>query len=409
MKIRTRRMATAVAASLAMLGLSHVAAAADSDDQRAEIEALQKRLAQLESRTPPAPPTVPAWVSKMTWKGDLRVRGDSLDLEYAPDRNRIRIRARAGFEAKVNDTVRTEFALSTTEGGDPRASNQTLTGENSRKPILLDIASVEWSPHADWKFIAGKMRYPLIRPGQSLFIDGDVNPEGLAATWTHGDFFAGALYNVLEERSAAAESTEFGSQVAWRPRFGKAKLSVGASYYAFSHVQGRSPFHNGAANGNSTTTAPGACIDTSPCLVNDYDILELFAEWSLPVAGRPLAMFADYALNTTADNQLDTARGAGISWGKASDPRTWEVGIAWQQVEKDALYAQHFDSDYANGLTDSRGSIFRAAYAPARNWVINATWFLNETAVDVPVTVTGVGAVQGRAARRLQLDLNFKY
>ena len=408
MNIRTRSIAAAVAASLAMTCLSS-AAAAEVDDLRAEVEALQKRLAQLESRTPAAPPAVPGWVSKMTWKGDIRVRNDALDLEYAPNRNRIRIRARTGFEARVNDTVRTEFALSTTEGGDPRASNQTLTGENSRKPILLDLAWVEWSPHADWKITAGKMRFPLIRPGQSLFIDADVNPEGLAATWTHGEFFAGALYNVLEERSATVESTEVASQIAWRPKLGKARLSVGASYYAFNHVQGRSPFHNGAANGNSTTTAPGACSDTSPCLVNDYDIVQLFAEWSLPVGGRPLAMFADYAHNTAAGNQLDTALGAGISWGKASDPRTWEVGVAWQEVEKDALYAQHFDSDNANGLTDSRGSVFRAAFAPARNWVINATYFLSDTAVDVPVTITGVGAVQGRAAHRLQVDLNFKY
>jgi hypothetical protein len=123
-----------VVASLTLAGLSPGLAAAELDDLRGEVATLQKRLGQLETRTPA--PAVPAWVSRFTWKGDLRFRNENIHQQYAPDRNRFRIRARAGFEAKVNDTVRTEFALATTEGGDPRASNQTLTGENSRKPIL---------------------------------------------------------------------------------------------------------------------------------------------------------------------------------------------------------------------------------------------------------------------------------
>ncbi len=61
-------------------------------------------------------------VGNFTWKGDLRFRFESIDQQYAPDRNRLRIRARAGFVARVNDTVRSEFALATTEGNDSRGS-----------------------------------------------------------------------------------------------------------------------------------------------------------------------------------------------------------------------------------------------------------------------------------------------
>ncbi len=100
---------------------------------------------------------------------------------------------------------------------------------------------------------------------------------------------------------------------------------------------------------------------------------------------------------------------AGLSWGRASDPRTWEVGYFYQVVEKDALFAQFIDSDFGAGNTDARGGVIKAAYAPARNWVINATYMINDTNVDVPTTVAGVGSVNSRGYNRLQLDLNFRY
>lgn len=405
---------TFAAAAIAVAGMAGQALAAapaatpaSSEELRAEIEALKQRLASVELRA--GSQNVPAWVNRISWKGDVRFRNESIDQQYTPHRNRFRIRARAGLEAQVNDTVRAEIALATTEGGDPRASNQTLSGENSRKPIMLDLAYAEWAPGADWKLAAGKMRYPLIRPGQTSFMDVDVNPEGLAATWTHGEFFVGTLYNVLEERAAAPESTLVAGQLAWRPKLGPGKLSLGTGYYAYHGVRGRSPFHNNAANGNTTTSAVGQCVDTTPCLANDYDILQLFAEWSQPLAGRPLSAYVDYAHNTAADNGLDTAWSAGVTWGKASEPLTWEVGYSWHDVQKDAVYAQFFDSDYGAGLTDARGGVLRAGFAPARNWVINASWFLTEYGIDVPVAVPDVGTVRARNYRRLQLDLNFRF
>ncbi len=78
-------------------------------------------------------------------------------------------------------------------------------------------------------------------------------------------------------------------------------------------------------------------------------------------------------------------------------------------VEKDALYGQYIDSDFGGGNTDAKGSIIKVGYAFARNWTFNVTYFLNETNIDVPATVAGVGSVLDRDYKRLQLDLNFKY
>jgi hypothetical protein len=413
------------AASVGMLvaaALPGTAAADEVSELKAAVEALQKRIDQLETRAKVVEDTndhqtdqialarsnVGSWVPNFTWKGDFRYRNENIVQEHAVDRNRDRIRVRAGFVAKVNDTVKTEVGFSTSEGNDPRSSNQTLTGENTRKNVFIDLAYVEWQPLADWKFTAGKMKYPWVRPGQSILFDGDVNPEGLAVNFTHGDFFASTFYNVLEERSAAGESTMVGGQFGWKPMVGAGRLTLGASVFDLNSVQNRNPFFNASANGNTTKTT-GCRAGGSPCLVNDYNLIELFAEYSVPLAGRPLAVYVDYFKNDAALNDYDTAYSTGVMYGKASDPHTWEIGYYYQNLEKDAAYGQYIDSDWGAGNTDGKGHVFKFAYAFAKNWTFNTTYFLNKTNMDVPVAITGVGSVFDRDYKRLQLDLNFKY
>jgi hypothetical protein len=415
--------ATALA-SILSLGTSMPAAAAADEvsELKAAVTALQQRLAQLESQSKVAEETndkqtdqiamakanVGSWVPNFTFKGDLRYRNENIDQEYTAERNRDRIRLRTGFVAKVNDTVSVEIGLSSSEGNDSRSSNQTLTDGNSRKNLFFDLAYAEWKPRADLKFTAGKMKYPWVRAGQSVFFDGDVNPEGLAFNFTRGDFFASTFYNILEERSAAGESTMTGAQIGWKPMVGAGRLTLGASYFDAHSVQNRAPAFS-AANGN-TTKNTGCLGGGTGCLANDYNLLELFAEWALPaVAGKPLTIYADYVKNDKAINSLDTAYSTGLLWGKASDPRTWEIGYFYANVEKDALYGEYIDSDWGAGNTDAKGHTFKFAYAFAKNWTLNTTYILNKTNMDVPTTVAGVGSVFDRDYKRLQVDLNFKF
>ncbi len=55
----------------------------------------------------------------------------------------------------------------------------------------------------------------------------------------------------------------------------------------------------------------------------------------------------------------------------------------YQSLEKDALFAQLIDSDFAGGFSDNEGLVVRVGYAPVRNWVLNGTYFLNKRNVDV--------------------------
>jgi hypothetical protein len=118
----------------------------------------------------------------------------------------------------------------------------------------------------------------------------------------------------------------------------------------------------------------------------------------------PLQIWADAAQNRDPDD-LDTAWAAGVLFGKASNYRTFEVGAFYQVVEKDALFAQLIDSDFAGGVSDSEGWVVRGAYAPVRNWALNATYFLTKRNKDRAAS-SGQTEID---YDRLQLDFNVKF
>ena len=438
---------------------------------RAQLQALQERLAQLEAAQAEQRTEQTAintelqdsvdrgsdnlaravgesassgWLARWQWKGDLRVRNETIQQEFNPvDRNRSRYRLRAGAMARVNDNTRVEIQFASTEGADARSSNQTMTDANSRKALDLDLAYVEWSPTDTWKLSAGKMKYPWVRV-QSYFFDNDVNPEGLAAAWQQGTtgFFGSVFYAGLSERSSFAESAMFGAQVGWRAAASDGSRSlIAMSYYDHGGVQGYNPFQGAGAGtaglgsyGNTTTTSAATCRRAvyssagvvSPCLANDYDIVELLGEYQFNVGSQPLTLYANLARNLKADfgvtsstpssnvpAGLDTAYSFGFNYGRANAnlPGSWEVGYLYQKVEKDALFAQWIDSDFAAGNTDGSGGAFRAAYQLSRNWRFNLSYLMNQTNLDVPaaITVPPGSSGKGRGYDRLQVDLNWTY
>ena len=356
------------------------------------------------------------WASRLALKGDVRYRyemisDDTLNssgVRATDDRYRDRIRARINADVKATDTIRLGIGLATTEGGDPRSSNQTLSGGFSRKSLYLDLAYFDWT-FASWgHLVGGKMKQPFFKPGQSLFWDGDINPEGLAVGFSRGSFF-GTAYNYWinevsgAENAVTSDTMLHGLQVGAKWPVGSATLALAAHYYDLSGGEGRAPFYNGNPYGNTTINVSSGS-STVAVLANDYQVVSLGAELNTEIGTLPFQIWADVAQNQDAD-ELDTAWGAGVMLGKASNNRTWELGASYQVIEKDALFAQLIDADLGGGVTDSRGVVIRAAYAPVRNWVLNATYLINERNVDVANAVGQTGVNYDR----LQLDFSVKF
>ncbi len=235
------------------------------------------------------------WAGKVAITGDMRYRYEMISDEtlsggvQAADRYRDRIRARLNATVKATDNITVGIGMTTTEGGDPRSGNQSLTGVFSRKSLDLDTAYFDWK-FATWgNLIGGKMKQPFVKPGQSLFWDNDINPEGLAVSFQSGMFF-GTAYNywLIEasgpENTRTADTMLHGVQFGARLPIGSSSLMLAAHYYDLSAAQGRSPFYNGStnagnANGNTTLDLDPTAA-TNAVLVYDYEVINLSAEFN---------------------------------------------------------------------------------------------------------------------------------
>jgi hypothetical protein len=352
------------------------------------------------------------WAGKVAITGDVRYRYEYISDDtlsggvQTADRYRDRIRARLATTVKATDNITVGIGMTTTENADPRSGNQSLTGVFSKKSLDLDLAYFDWK-FATWgNLIGGKMKQPFVKPGQSLFWDNDITPEGLALNFSSGMFF-GSAYNYWvnevsgPETARTADTMLYGLQFGARLPMGSNSLMLAAHYYDLSAGQGRAPFYNNSSNGNTTINVgtPATAV-----LLNDYEVINLSAEFNTMIGQLPLQIWADAAQNRDPDD-LDTAWAAGVLFGKASNYRTFEVGAFYQVIEKDALFAQLIDSDFAGGVSDSEGWVVRGAYAPVRNWALNATYFLNKRNRDRPAS-SGQTEID---YDRLQLDFNVKF
>lgn len=383
------------------------------------------------------------WATKIKGRGDFRYRqeniatervvgsGATAQVEDAADRSRQRIRARLGFDAQVTDNVKATLLLAT-GGDDPRSSNQTLGQQGNRKPIALDMAFVDWKFMDGGNAILGKQTWPFWRPGQSLFYDGDYNPEGGAVKFERGMLFGSAYGWWLSEQYNAnpkgenSDGNVFGAQAGLKFALFGGETRVALHYYDCGACKDQTSILY-ANNGNGNTTYPvrvtstiGTTTSTPPVnvvatttqnyLTYDYNIIELSGEMGLTLFNQPLSVWANWAQNMADDVQYDTAYAAGVSLGRASNPKTWMGAIWYQSLDKDALFAQFIDSDFGDGRSDSDGWVFRGAYAPVRNFNVQATYFLNSLNKDVaPVSGPGYEIGKDLDYNRLQVDLNYKF
>lgn len=340
-----------------------------------------------------------SWADKLTLKGDLRARFESIDEEGKETRDRARLRARLGAYATVSDEVDAAIALASGDS-DPVSTNQTLDEGFSSKDVKLDLAYIDLHPEVlPGSIVLGKMIKPFINVNDLIW-DGDLNPEGASAKFVFGEGIkihaqAGAFW--VEERSSDDETMLYSAQAAAELKTDAAKITAGASYYLYDSMAGFAPIYDETDSfGNTVIESVDADGNVTYTYAYDYELFELFAKIGFD-AGLPVELTGNYVVNQDADEN-DTGYMFGIKLGKLKDPGSFDIGYSFRELEADAVVGAFSDSDFIGGGTDGSGHKLSLGYQIAKNLTGNATYFMSEKGIDSGVDYD-----------RLQLDLVVKF
>ena len=335
-----------------------------------------------------------SWADNIKLKGDFRYRYEDIDQEDRDGRSRDRVRARMAVIAK--GPADTELGLGLASGSsDPISTNQTLGDGASTKEINLDLAYATWRPIETASLTAGKYANPFWLPqGSSLIFDGDLRPEGFAAGYAEGMFFANAAYMYIESDDAAPDGNlgTYGIQGGMKFNFtDKTSLTADVAYYDFG-VEGRvGTYEPDNFFGNSTV------INDQGVEVyqDNFTLYNAGVQLSTSLFDMPLSLFGDYVYNDDASD-FDTGYIAGFSTGMGNVSFLYQ----YQKLEANAVLGAWTDSDFAGGGTDGEGSKFVLGYALTKVWSLSATYF---------DTTRGMDLGPDADYQRWQLDTSWKY
>lgn len=160
----------------------------------------------------------PEWTKRVTISGDIRIRTQSdlfaktnsdqifdfarinalgpFDVSGARpfpflntriDKwNQLRLRARLGIEAHVNDKIKVGFQLATGDDNSPISTNSLLAGGFGKRDLWLQLGYLEAKP-TNWSTLTfGRMENPF--NSSDLLFDHDVAFDGIAAQVDAGKF-----------------------------------------------------------------------------------------------------------------------------------------------------------------------------------------------------------------------------
>jgi len=415
------------------------------DEVRAELAAQAAREGWA------APGTVPEWTRGITWDGDLRTRYqfDNFSPDNAPavsvndtnknraisllntteDRHRLRVRARLGVTAAVDENWSAGVRLTTGTLTDPISSNQTLGVYGNRYTVAFDRAYIRYRYEDLFNVVAGRFGNPWL--GTDLVWANDLSFDGVAAQWTPAlsrdirGFVTLAAMPVQEVELSTADKWLFGAQVGARLQGSANSMggSVGLGYYRYTNIVGKTSPTGSAINefsavqfaqkGNTYFNISSDANRPLLGLASDYRLVNLTGQVDFPATtGKRVIVIGDYVRNVGFDRTKVSERvGAdvepktnayhvrvafGSSEVKARND--WQVFMAYKRIERDSMLDAFTDSDFRLGGTDAKGYILGGSYGVGKNTAVSLRYFSGDSINGAPLSIDV-----------LQLDLNLRF
>lgn len=348
------------------------------------------------------------WTTTTQLRGDVRARNDYINIEDEPtfavpppggttpdvrDKHRQRLRARLGAFTQVNAEVETGIQIATGNSPDRRSTNQDLDNYFDKKTLWLDLAYIDYHPVAvpGLKLFAGKMKQPWTAVGDIAW-DGDINPEGLAASYTRKwgttTLFGSTGYMVLRD-NVDGDGVQWSNDLSlYTGQLGvsfdagaKTRLMLGASINEFHNENQASPI---------TVRNPVVALRANGNTTDLFRLWELFGQLDVIGLPLPLTLYGQYVTNSAARDLTVTSGTTTTVFRDGDDDTAWLLGLrtnvagaaldyTYRDVEANGVVGSLTDSDFASGFTDSSGHKLKGQYDFGRNFNLTVSWFLAES------------------------------
>jgi hypothetical protein len=437
-----------------------------------------------------APNQIPEWTQRITIYGDMRIRGEGdlfpqdnipdfvnysainsgspFDitgasggpplLDTTEDRWAVKLRARLGLRAQIDDWLSADIRVATGNDASPVSTNQTLgaNGPFAKYALWLDRAFLKATPIEQLTLYAGRMPNPFWTT-DLIFYD-ELSFDGFAAAarqpvWdgvtAFGSLGAFPVFNTAFNFGTTADYPSrnawlFGAQggAEWKitPDYA-AKFAVG--YFSYSNIQGKlsAPCTILSSSdscdtdesrllfpsaGNTMMTIRNLVLPaTNPNgpqpqyfgLASQFDILDLHGRLDIntfsPLRVSLEAEFSDnlgfnqaHVLSVGLPNGSSTVEAGNKAWmvrGIVGTPEIaerwdWNVSLTYKYLESDSVLAALNDPDFHLGGTNAKGFILAGSLGVARNAWITARWLSSNQVSGGPYAVDTV-----------QADLNVRF
>jgi hypothetical protein len=387
------------------------------------------------------PGAFPEWLKRFDWYGDLRLRYEvdqfppgnapvavlqayGVNINNSTETNeRLRFRARFGFDATVSDAVTVGIRLASGgvgTGSNPGSENQTIGSYEQRSTIGFDRAFIAYHPLSWFEASAGIVGMPFFEPTSLVWAD-DVSLGGVVLRffpqlmpnlkW----FTTAGAFPILQIDPAPINSASskwlyaYQSGIEWK--FNDAiALQSAAALYDYRNIEGipnptiySTAYSNTSApfrqSGNTVFDIDGLLNTQNGTqnylwgLASKFHVLNLSTALDLRFVGPThVIVTGDWVKNLGFDeSEIEQRTGyqvnrqvqgwqsrVTVGYPSMRQKYAWQGYVGYRSVQRDATVDAFTDQDFHLGGTDAKGYYLGARFSFERNTFINLRYFSAE-------------------------------
>lgn len=350
--------------------------------------------------------TAQGQISGLEFSGDFRLRYENTNNQQSgpirDSRSREVVRFRGSLGKQINDMLTFGARIATGSADDPNTADVTLGNFVNDLDVSLDKLFLELR-HERLFVTGGKFGNPFLKT--DLVWDGDVNPQGLAASYS----FSGngqastkltGLYSIVDEHSntSTPDSYMWGAQFSLStkpsPDFG---ITLAGAYYDYDITS--------LSNADAGDTRSNYLAANGTEYVSDFNLVNAIAIAELKGFNPnfPIRIVADYVKNTGAEVDEDQGFSVDFFVGKASAKKDVRFRYGYSETETDAVLAA-FSNDNTTIATNYVQHTITAEYVALDNTTLDLTFYLHRNKL-----ATNPSIDTGEYVARLRLNAVVKF